>query len=450
MSNIFSQSISPTFTKQSVNEYFIQPMFMAEDIRGAITVRTDVKGTEKLNRVSRPSMLTKPKVNPGFTPSGSFALTTTDITVHPMALEFEQNARAFWGSIVEQLLASGYKEDDVEQMKSPDVWNKIMLPIIAQAGQDDLVRQMFFANPVAETLSSGIPTGTIDTNYSGYTGFMTWLMNDLYAGTIPAGQHVKISSATAAVKQEAVETFTYGATTTSITITINGVAYEQAYASSAAATMTAWLATHKTTIEARAGINGVIVTNPSSGAIKIVSRYKGGSFSVSTTATGGGSFAESGVVAATKAGALAANEADSTLEDMLDAVTPEMLEFELAFLMTNSMWRNLVHTMKNRTTSWGDTVMKNGIKVPTYEGYPILVRPDWDKWIAVAHNGIQPHRAMLTTQKNLLFATDGTNDSEMIETWYNQEAQMRRYRVQYKAQTAYLHKELIVLAGFGD
>lgn len=450
MSNLFSHSTSPSFTRQAIDEYFVTPMFMAEDIRGIITVRTDVKGTEKLNRISRPSMLTKPKEAPGFTPNGSFALSYTDITVHPMALEFEQNARAFWGSIVEQLLASGYKEDDVEQMKSPDVWNKIMLPLIAQAGQDDLIRQMFFANPAAEVLSSGIPTGVTDTNYSGYTGFMTWLMNDLYAGTIPSAQHVPVASSTSAVKQESVQTFTYGATTTKIGITINGVLYEQEYVTSAAATATAWLATHKTTIEARGGINGVIVTNPSSGAIKIVSRYKGGKFSVSATATGGGSFAESGVVAAVAKGSLAANEADSTFEDMLDAVTPEMHEFDLKFMITSSMWRNLVHTMKNRATGLGDTVLQNGVKVPTYEGIPIIVRPDWDKWITLAHAGIQPHRAILTTSKNLLFATDGTGDSELVETWYNQEAQMCRYRVQYKAQTAYIHKELVVLAGFGD
>ena len=114
------------------------------------------------------------------------------------------------------------------------------------------------------------------------------------------------------------------------------------------------------------------------------------------------------------------------------------------------MWRNLVHTLKDRQTVMGDAILKNCLKVPTYEGFPIIVRPDWDKWINVAQAGVQPHRALLTTSKNLLFATDGTSDSEMIETWYNQEAQMRRYRVQYKAQTAYLHKELVVLAGFID
>ncbi len=447
--NIFTQTTSPAFTKQAVNEFFVNPMFMAEDIRGLITVRTDVKGTERLNRVSRPSMLTKPKLTPGFNPAGGFNLTYSDITVKPMALEFEQNARAFWGSIVEQLLASGYKEDDVEQMKSPDIWNKIMLPLIAQAGQDDLIRQMFFANPYAETLVSGKPTGTVDENYSGYTGFMTWLHNDLKAGVIPAGQHVPIASSVAAVKQEKILTYT-ASTDSKITVTINGVAYEQAYATSATVTVQNWLATHKTTIEARSGINGVVVTNPTGAQIKVVSKYKGQSFDFTAAATGSGSFAASGEVAAVKASTLASNEADTVLESMIDAITPEMYEFNLGFMLTASMWRNLVHTMKARETAFGDMVMQNGAKVKTYEGFPIIVRPDWDKWISVAHNGIQPHRAMLTTSKNLLFATDGTSDSEMIETWYNQEAQMRRYRVQYKAQTAYLHKELVVLAGFND
>lgn len=449
MSNIFTQSTSPAFTKQAVNEFFIAPMFLAEDLRGIMTVRTDVKGTERLNRISRPSMLTKPKLSAGFNPVGSFELSYQDITVKPMALEFEQNAREFWGSIIEQLLASGYKEDDIEQMKAPDIWNKIMLPVIAQAGQDDLIRQMWFANPIQEVLASGKATGVIDNNYSGYTGLLTWLMSDLYAGSLSANQHIPIASSVSAVKQELILTYTASADT-EITVTINGVDYVQPYATSATATAAAWLTAHKAAIEARAGINGVIVTNPTGAQIKVVAKYKGGEFTFTAEADGSGSFAPSGAVAAVKAGGLAANEADTTLESMIDAITPEMHEFDLMFLMTSKMYRNLVHTFKNRETAMGDYVMKNGVKVPTYEGIPIVVRPDWDKWIASAHNGIQPHRAILTTSKNLLFATDGTTDSEMIETWYNQEAQMRRYRVQYKAQTAYLHKELIVLAGFGD
>jgi hypothetical protein len=278
---------------------------------------------------------------------------------------------------------------------------------------------------------------------------MSWLFNDLYAGTIPSAQHVPIASSISSVKQEVIHTYTAG-TDTFLNITINGVLYAQAYATSATATAVAWLNANKATIEARSGINGVIVTNPTGAQIKIVSKVKGQSFTSAGTVTGTGTIANTGVVAAVKAGSLANNETDTTLESMLDAVTPEMHEYDLTFMLTASMWRNLVHTLKDRATPLGDIVMKNGLKVPTYEGFPIIVRPDWDKWIGVAQNGIKPHRALLTTNKNLLFATDGTSDSEMIETWYNQEAQMRRYRVQYKAQTAYLHKELVVLAGFID
>lgn len=449
MSNIFTQSISPIFKRQSIDEYFIQPMFVPEDLRNIITVRTDIKGTELLNRISAPSMLTKPKTAAGFTPAGSFALTTQDITVKPMAMEFEQNARAFYGSIVQEMLAQGYAQDDIEQMKSPDVWNKIMLPLIAKAGRQDLYRQMFFGNPVAETFTSGVPNAAIDVNYSGYTGFFTNFINDLIGSVIPANQHIAIASSATKKVQEAIHTYTAG-TDTFLNIVINGTTYAQAYATSATVTCNNWLTANKALVEARCPYNGVIVTNPSAGAIKIVSRIKGQSFTATSNVTGTGSTAITGIVAAVNAGLMASNEADSTLENMLDSATPEMHDFDLVFMMTASMWRNLVHSLKDRNTVLGDSTMLNGVKVPTYEGYPIIVRTDWDKWIATAQAGVNPHRAILTTPKNLLFATDGTSDSDLIETWYNQEAQMRRYRVQYKAQTAYFHKELLVLAGFVD
>jgi hypothetical protein len=449
MSNIFTQSITPPFTKQSVSEYFIDPMFMGEDIRGAVTIRTDIKGTEKLNRVSRPSMITKPKTTAGFNPAGTFSLSTTDLTVKPMAIEFEQNGREFWGSIAEQLLATGYKEDDVNKMKNPDVWNKVMLPIIAQAGQKDLVRQMWFSDTSAESLSSLSPSGTADDNFNGYTGFMSHLLSDYYNDDISSTQHVKIDSSVTAVKAEKILTYTASGDTT-ITVTINGDDYAEAYDTNATTTVVNWLATHKATIEARAGINGVVVTNPTGSQIKIVSKYGGQIFTFTAVADGSGSFASSGVVAAVKSSTLTTDEADGTLESMIDKMPSELLELDPVFMISRSMFRNLVHTWKNMGTERANEIAFKGISVPSYEGVPILVRPDWDLWISSSFNGILPHRALLTTQKNLVFGTDATSDSDMMETWYNQDLQMRRYRVQYKANTAYLHKELLVLAGFGD
>jgi hypothetical protein len=194
----------------------------------------------------------------------------------------------------------------------------------------------------------------------------------------------------------------------------------------------------------------VLVSNPTGAQIKVVSKYKGQSFNFTAVTDGNGTFASSGVVAAVKHGSLSSDEADDVLEAMIDGARPEMHEFPLVFMVTRSMWRNLVHTIKNKTGDLPLTMMLNGVNVPTYEGYPVLIRPDWDTWIAGYQNGIHPHRAIFTTQKNMIFGTDGLMDNEDVETWYNPDLQVRRYRVQYKAQTAYLHPELVVLAGFGE
>jgi len=206
-----------------------------------------------------------------------------------------------------------------------------------------------FANPVQENLTSSIPTGVVDDDFSGYTGFMTHFFTDVYAGTIPSAQHIPVLRLLRLLNVRKSSTYTYGATDTLITVTINGVDYTQAYASSASATVAAWLAAHKTTIEARAGINGVIVTNPSGAQIKVVSRYKGQTFSFTAVAEQWWFFCSFCTVAAVKAGALASGEADETLEAMIDAALPEMFEFPLVFMVTRSLWRNFMHTVKNKT-----------------------------------------------------------------------------------------------------
>lgn len=333
MANIFTQAITPPFTKQSKDEYFVDPMFMGQDVRGDITVRTDIKGTELLNKISRPSKITKLKVGPGFTPVGSIELTTQAITVQPMAIEFEQNGRAFWGSVMEMLLASGYKEDDVENMSNPDVWNKIVLPILAQSGQQDLIRQMWFNDPA-----------NADDDYNAYTGFFRHFFDGIQTGEPLEDQHIPM------------------------------------------------------------GTGGV----------------------------------------------LAVDEVDSVMDQMMATMPNEMLELGPVFRMNRKAYRNLFSTWKLLSTEIANTIRFNGIDVPAYEGVPILVHPEWDTYISEAVFFDTPGQIVLAPQQNLLFGTDGASDENSIETWYNPEEQMRRYRVQYKAQTAYLHSKLIMLAGIAQ
>jgi hypothetical protein len=447
--SIFTQTTSPAFTKQSIDEFFVAPFFKGEDLRSMMTVRTDIKGTEKLNKISRPSKITKPKTTAGFTAGGSFALTYQNITVQPMAIEFEQNGREFWESILEQLLAKGYKEDDVEQMSNPDIWNSIMLPIIAEAGEKDVIRQSWFCDTLHEEQTSSVPNATVDEDFEGYTGLHSHLLADSRSATIPNDR--SIDSSTNGAKQASTETLT-ATTGGTITLTINGTAYSAVWDTSITITVNNWFAAHGATIMARGSVSQrITVANTGAGVLTFVANFKGQPYTVVQTSagTGGGAtWTTSAVTANAAEDALPADKADAVFEDMIDAMENELLDHDPVFITTRAMSRNYIATLKGTGTSEADYVLLNGKKVLTYEGIPIIVVPEWDATISADFAGVCPNRTVLTTTKNLIFGTDGISDEKDVETWYNQDLQMRRYRVQYKAQTAYLHQELIVLSGY--
>lgn len=54
-------------------------------------------------------------------------------------------------------------------------------------------------------------------------------------------------------------------------------------------------------------------------------------------------------------------------------------------------------------TETANKITYNGIKVPTYQGIPIIIRLDWDIWIKASFNDILPHRTILTTQKKTCY-----------------------------------------------
>ncbi len=435
-----------TFEKESVTEFFVDPLFHAVDIRDQITVRTDIKGTEKLNRISRPSKLTRKKTVRGFNPVGAMVLTQTDLTVKQAAIEFEQNGRDFLNSVLEQALAQGWEEDDVEAMTGPAFWNEIVLPIVAEAGLDDLIRQMWFNDETKETNVAGIITGNADVDYDIYTGFWTRFFQEVTDALIPAAQYVAINNG--AVKQELIETLD-SITAGTLTLTVNGTAYDEAFDTDSTTTISNWFASHAATILARGELTGVVITNSGAAELTFIAKHAGQGFTVVETDAGtNGNLTLSGVVANVGHAALGSDEADATFTAMIDAMPVELQEFgdEARFYVTRTMLRNYIATLKGTGTEAAHQVLLNGQMVHSYEGIPIFVRPEWDKWINVDHNDVYPHRAVLTIAKNLFFGTDGAQDDENVETWYDRNEQLRRYRVQYKGGTIHLHRQLVVVA----
>ena len=286
----------------------------------------------------------------------------------------------------------------------------------------------------------------IDENYSGYNGFFYHFVNDLMKGVIPSSQNVDPAVDSAGTKQKIVLTLSVTSSPTSVFVSINDKIFSEDFDTDAGTTVSNWLASHKSTVEALWGAHGVVVTN-SGAALTIQAKVPGAKFSFSYGTVGGtAAWGESGAVAAVSPGKLSDDASDTLLETMIDVMPAEMLELKPVFMLSRSVWRNLLKTWKSLGTETANMIQFKGIKTPSYEGIPILIRPDWDMW-AASRGGVLPHRVLLSPQKNLLFGTDGMFDNEDIETWYNQDLQLRRYRVQYKAQTAYLHKELIVTGG---
>ena len=454
MANLTTHSLS--FTKQDIKQLWIDLAFLGDDIQNQMEVLTNVKGTQTLNKMSRPSNVTRASAV-GFTAVGTITLTNTSITVDALKAEIEQNGEAFVESIYESLLANGYNLDDVEKM-SGSMFTKIIIPLVADAIKQDKVRQMWFCDVNGKTMTGTVParypTSVKDVNnsFTNYYGIMTRIMNDVLATTIPAAQRVDVTNAMATDGTARVWKVTLsGISSGTLILTINGVAYSQAYSTDAATTITNWHTSHAATIAALYSFEQKLtVADDTSAALTFTATQAGASFLAAATSAGGsGSLAVNTNTAATKQGNLASGAATTLFDSMISAIHTDALDFEeqMKFYVTRTMWRNYLAEMKtlsNSDSAYTTTI--DGIKKKMYEGHEIIVRPDWDNNINSLRNDVYRHRAILTLPKNLVFACDGASDDKAVESWYNIDEEMHRYRVKYRANTMYKHADLIVVA----
>ena len=253
MANLATHSLS--FTKQDIKQLWIDLAFLGDDIQNQMTVLKNVKGTQTLNKISRPSNVTRANAV-GFTAAGSITLTNTSITVDALTAEIEQNGEAFIASIYESLLASGYSLDNVTKM-SDDMYDKVIIPLVADAIKQDKVRQMWFADVAGKTMAgivpASYPTSVKDVNnsFTNYYGLQTRIMNDVLSGTIPSAQRVDVTNALATDGVARVWKVTLASITAgSLILTINGVSYSEDFDTDAATTVTNWHTSHAATIAA--------------------------------------------------------------------------------------------------------------------------------------------------------------------------------------------------------
>ncbi len=237
--SIITQAL--TFSKESRTDYFLTPLFLQNDIRDIITIRTDIQGSEKLDYIDSLVKITKGySRGKTFTPSTGVTVTQRTITVVQMKAQIAQSGDEFLGWVKEHALKKGTSLNDI----TGTIFEEIVLAVYVKALSVDLQRQAFMGDLLKETSTSD---ATLDVDYKEYDGFWTRFIADFKSATIPAAQRIVLDNG--AVKEVGTTTLT-GASGTG-NITINGVDYLATFNSSLTQTATDFVASHADTILAR-------------------------------------------------------------------------------------------------------------------------------------------------------------------------------------------------------
>lgn len=430
--SLITQSL--TFTKENKTEYFVKPLFVQNDIRDIITMRTDIQGSEKLDYISALSKITKGyQKGTSFTTATGVTVTQRTILVTQMKAQIAQSGDEFLGWVKEHALKKGYELNDI----GGTIFEQIVLEVYVKALSVDLQRQAFLGDLTKEV---GV-TGALDADYKEYNGFWSRIIADFKSVTIPAAQ--RITLANGAVKQ--IGTTTLTGTSGTGNITINGVDYLATWNTSLTQTAADFVTSHAATILARE--YGHVLTSSVAGVI-LTSGVEGVAFSMSANVNVSGNLAGNNVATTgnTLPADLAADEAETALKSAIKAIPAEMKSFkkDIKIICTDSFAQNYLETLEADGTEQAHSKMVDGIQTLYFRGYELVIREEWDQYIDADFAGYYPHRALITMPKNLIWGTDLAAASEMLESWYNQDNQERNFRTEYKAGTQYIHTNYIV------
>ena len=438
-----------SYSKESIREYFIKPMFVQSDIRDIVTVRTDIKNSEKLDFIDNLDKITKAYAQgTSFTTSTGVTITQKTLQVSDMKAEIAQNGKAFLNYVKEALLAKGVDENDIA--KGDGLFEQIAMEIYMAGLARDFQRQIFFGDLVKEDIVSGVADGSLDADYKEYDGFWTRIINAFDDSTIPAAQYLDLNSSTyqdtVAVKQ--VATATVSGTAGSLILTINGVNYTTANTGAAIATAAQFVTDHAATIAARFG--KLVVTNPSGADVVVTAGIAGSALSVVDASTGGTTASVAATAANVQNTTLktdAALTAFKALWSKMPASLKGLMQREGRIMVTGSVADNYTDTIEALNGSDAAYfTLRDGEKVKAFRGIPIVERIEWDEHISDDFDGVRPHRILFTIPRNLVVGTDGISDDTKVESWYEILTQNRHMRVEYKAGTQYIHEDYIVAA----
>lgn len=444
-----------TYVQKDLLRQFFTPLFIDNPILNEhFTLIPDVKTSRELLMISPLDKITKGyQRGTSFTSSTGVVITPKTLTVARMKAQVEQTPDEFWQSVYQILVDSGVDANDVEN--SPEL-KSIIIKAYTDAMTRDAIRQGWLGDTTLETMTATgslySPSGTLNEHYKEYTGIIPRIKEMVRTGEIAAAQVVDINTSTYqnVVAVKAKKTATLTGTSGTANVTINGVEYLATFASDLTTTAANFVTAYAATILAR---HGRCVVTSSGADIIVEAGVPGMNVLVTVSAAVSGNL--TGSVAATTAAVrnttLKAGAAVAILQALYEARTDELAEFdatEARFDVTRSVYENYLAYLQTQSGAEAAfSTLVNGVRTLTFNGIPVMKRPDWDKrWKSADFGYVQPHFALLSTHKNYVWGTDSTDDMAQVEAWYEKKDQMNYFRTQYCAGTQIVHPVYVTVA----
>lgn len=444
-----------TYVQKDLLHQFFTPLFIDNPILNEhFTLIPDVKTSRELLMISPLDKITKGyQRGTSFTSSTGVVITPKTLTVARMKAQVEQTPDEFWQSVYQILVDSGVDANDVEN--SPEL-KSIIIKAYTDAMTRDAIRQGWMGDTTLETMTATgslySPSGTLNEHYKEYTGIIPRIKEMVRTGEIAAAQVVDINTSAYqnVVAVKAKKTATLTGTSGTANVTINGVDYLATFATDLTTTAADFVTAYAATILAR---HGRCVVTSSGADIIVEAGVPGMNVLVTVSAAVSGNL--TGSVAATTAAVrnttLKAGAAVAILQALYEARTDELAEFdatEARFDVTRSVYENYLAYLQTQSGAEAAfTTLVNGVRTLTFNGIPVMKRPDWDKrWKSADFGYVQPHFALLSTHKNYVWGTDSTDDIAQVEAWYEKKDQMNYFRTQYCAGTQIVHPVYVTVA----
>jgi hypothetical protein len=121
--------------------------------------------------------------------------------------------------------------------------------------------------------------------------------------------------------------------------------------------------------------------------------------------------------------ALAADRAYEVFAFLTEAIAPEALSGSNMIQCTKTLWDNWVRYIESKSGAYMPELLQDGMSKTQFRGYPIKVRPDWDRLIKKYHDlGTTyyfPHRALITDINNMPIGTNDTESFSALDVFYD-------------------------------